>query len=223
MEVLGPWGPPGVCRLLRTGEATAKRCKESKHKTGSALIKLNSCGKLFLCHNANLLERNWNLYISIYNYIYIYTIEIAAVFFSSVHSFKQHEAAGLNLEKFDQVWRSKTITKGWWGWMWKGVEGAIWICVAFQPSETTCQNRKRSCTEYRRNPWVLNAAKMRTLWRVLKRAVTREDMWQWPSTFCWSIPWFWRKWRSDSSTSGPKTHWPLLQQLWVLQSLIYVA
>ena len=28
-------------RLLRTGEATAKRCKESKHKTGSALIKLN--------------------------------------------------------------------------------------------------------------------------------------------------------------------------------------
>ena len=38
-------------------------------------------------------------YLYIYNYIYI---EIAA-FFSSVHSFKQHEAAGLNLEKFDQV------------------------------------------------------------------------------------------------------------------------
>ena len=148
----------------------------------------------------------------LYIYIIIYTLKLQ-LFFSSVHSFKQHEAAGLNLEKFDQVWRSKTITKGWWGWMWKGVEGAIWICVAFQPSETTCQNRKRSCTEYRRNPWVLNAAKMRTLWRVLKRAVTREDMWQWPSTFCWSIPWFWRKWRSDSSTSGPKTHWLLLQQL----------
>lgn len=43
--------------------------------------------------------------IEICTYLYIY-IEIAAVFFSSVHivhSFKQHEAAGLNLEKLDQV------------------------------------------------------------------------------------------------------------------------
>ena len=81
---------------MRTGEATAKRCKESKHKTGSALNKLWEVVSMSQCEFA----RKKLKFVHIYIYIYI---EIAAVFFSSVHSFKQHEAAGLNLEKLDQV------------------------------------------------------------------------------------------------------------------------